>query len=323
MAKKTNDAEMEALAAMTPAPEQPASGAGIDPMRLGRVDNTPQIHRDERLNQLAWIEVNRDIMLYKGMFYPADWKIKARAALGAEIANFSTIDGEDPLSVNDGINEVLKACVRIETSTGAAISFRNLCEFDRLWMLLFVRDLTMQSTEQKLNYEVRCPHCQEPNTIELSFDNLKEKPLSEMALKYFDADQCAFIVPTRSFGILKFQPSTIYRGEAFKDFMIENRRQNRKDPAAAFAKLYSLLLNRETERQPKAVNAALTQFIEISNNAKKLSLYLKLADELETALSQEITYICSSCEKEAQAAIQFPDGISSLLLMSDISEELL
>lgn len=320
MANKT-DAEMAALASMTP--ETGQEPAAVDPTRLGKVDNTPKIHRDERLNQLAWIEVNRDIMLYKSMFYPTSWKFKARAALGAEIAAFSTIDSEDPMSVNDGINDILKSCLRIEDSTGGVLSFRNLCEFDRLWFLLFIRDLTMASTEQRITYEVRCPHCQEPNTVHLSFDNLVTTPLSELAQKYYNIEECAFIVPTKSFGILKFEPSTIYRGEAFKDWMLENRRQNRKDPSTAFAKLYPLLLDRQSERMPKAVNAALTRFFEISNDSKKLSLYLKLADALSVGLSQDITYCCESCEKEAQAPIQFPDGIGNLLLMSDISEELL
>lgn len=320
---KNESPEMEALERMTPPAEVGETHTGADPMSLGRVDNTPKIFRDERLNALAWMEVNKDIMLYKAMFYPENWTFKCRAALGAEIANFSTIDNEDPVSVNEGINALLKSCLRIETGDGSTISYKNLCEFDRLWFLLFIRDLTMQNTEQKITFKANCPNCGEENTIEMSFDNLSAIELSDVAKKYYNATERAFVVTTKSYGILKFEPSTIYRGEAYMNYILDIRRNGGKQPANSFAALYPLLLNRETEKQPKAVNAALAAYTAISNDARKLSLYLKLAKELNVGLEQEITYVCESCEKEARTPIQFPDGISSLLLMSDISEELL
>lgn len=321
MVKKSSP-KMEALERMTPQHSDTDDG-GINPMTLGRVDNTPKIMRDERLNQLAWLEVDKEIMLYKAIFYPENWKFKCRAALGAEIANFSTIDNEDPVSVNDGINALLKACLRIETGNGSVVSYKNLCEFDRLWFLLFIRDLTMQSTEQKVTFKVNCPHCGEENIVEMSFDNLRAIELSELARKYYNANEHAFVVTTKSYGILKFEPSTIYRGEAYMNYILDIRNKGGKQPAASFSALYPLLLTRETEKNPKAVNTALAQYTAISNDARKLSLYMKLAKELNVGLEQEISYICEGCEKEAHAPVQFPDGISSLLLMSDISSELL
>lgn len=306
--------EMAALQSITPVEEK-------KPKNLGVVDTSPKIHRDERLRQLEYIEVNKSNMNYAGELYPSSYIFKCRAALGAEIANFSTIDNEDPLSVNDGINEILKTCLVIENN-GKKISYKNLNEMDRLWFVLFIRDLTMVETEQKIQYDTKCNLCFESNMVTLSYDNFITKKFSDIAKKYWDVDECSFMVSTKSFGILKFQPSTIFRAELFKDWMI-NQSQKHNKPNATFVKLFWMLLNDDNQYDKDAVDKAYNDYIAISNDPKKLSVYIKLNEELSLGITEQITYKCEHCEKEALADIRFPDGINNILLMSDINSELL
>lgn len=312
--------EMAILEGMTPKTgSEPAPE--VQRTSLGVVDTSPKFNRDERLAMLQWIEVDKDIMNYKASFYPSEWVFKCRAALGAEIANFSTINNEDPISVIDGINEILKSCCRIEKN-GVPLSYKNLYEFDRLWFVMFIRDLTMVNQEQKIQYEVACEFCQEQNTVTLSFDNLEARPLSDMAKKYYSREDCAFMVQTKTFGVLRFQPSTIFRADLFKDWMLDQARHNNK-PNSMFVKLFWMLVDSTNERDKDVVKKAYEKYIAISNNPKMLSLYMKLNTELQVGLTENMIYRCEHCEKEAHAAIQFPDGISNLFLLSDISEELL
>lgn len=288
---------------------------------LGMVDMSPKIQRDERLQRLEFIEVNKANMNYSGTLYPSSWKFKCRAALGSEVANFSTIDNEDPLSVNDGINELLKTCLSIE-SGGKKLSYKNLYEMDRLWFVLFIRDLTMIEAEQKIQYETKCNLCYESNVVTLSYDNFINREFSDTAKKYWDDDENAFMVQTKSYGVLKFQPSTIYRAELFKDWMIDQSQKHNK-PNATFVKLYWMLLNNDNQYDKDAVQKAYADFIAISNDQKKLSIYMKLNNDLMVGITEQIKYKCEHCEKEALADIRFPDGINSILLMSDIDSELL
>lgn len=323
---KNESAEMDALRSMTPEAQEKVSDVQpkeADAFALGKVDQSPKFDRDTRLQSLQYIEANKEIMPYKAMFYPETWKFKCRAAMGAEIAAFSTIDAEDPMSVNDGINEILKSCLRIETGVGSGtVSYKNLYEFDRLWFVMFIRDLTMAHAEKSLNYEVKCEHCGESNTVTLSFDNLCTIELSDIAKKYFNRDECAFIIPTKSYGTLKIQPTTIFRADLFKDWMLEEARK-KGNPNKAFIKLFPLLLNSTNDHQPKALEQAQKDFFIISSDSRRLTLYMKLANELQVGLNQNIHYTCESCEREAQAGIQFPDGIANLFIDSDISSELL
>lgn len=329
------EAEMDALRHMTPpsapTPQEVAAGKPAPKTEdeqarsLGVLKdvNKPTYSRDARLDALQYIEVNKDIMLYKGRFYPSSWVFKCRAALGAEVAAFSTIDNEDPLSVNDGINELLKTCLRITDASGANISWTNIYEFDRLFFTMFIRDLTMQSAEQKIVYKQRCPHCGEPNDVVLSFDNLVTIPVSVLAERYWDSSMNAFMVSTKNYGVLKFQPSTIKRANIFKDYMVELARNNQSNPSPAFLKMFWMFMNSDVEMQQNAAKAAYMQFIATTNDVKKFSLYSKLEKELTLGLTQEIKYFCEHCERECRGQIQFPDGLSNLFLMSDLSEELL
>lgn len=322
-----NDAEMAALEAMTPTIPVGAEEGSVEspnPTSLGKVDiGRPKYDIDARLQQLRHIEVNRDIMLYRSMFYPTDWKFKCRAAFGAEVANFSTIDNEDPLSVHDGINDLLKNCLRIETGNGATVSYRKLYEFDRLWFVLFIRDLTMMNPETRLNYEASCEHCSEKNVVTLSHDTLVETPLSDLAKKYFDEHERAFIVRTKSYGDIKIQPSNLHRAELLREWM-QSEMQKKNTPDKSFIKLYWLLVNEDNDTFVDSVERARVKFIELSNSdPKKVAVYLKLASELQVGLSQEVKFICEQCGREAHTDIRFPDGISNLLLPADISEELL
>lgn len=310
--------EMAILESMTPKNE-PAPE--VQKPSLGVVDTSPKYSRDERLNQLQWIEVNKNIMNYKALFYPENWVFKCRAALGAEIANFSTIDNEDPLSVNDGINELLKTCCRIEKN-GIPLSYKNLYEFDRLWFVMFIRDLTMVNQEQKIHYEVSCEYCRESNDVTLSYDNLETREMTDIAKKYYSQEENAFMVQTVSFGVMRFQPSTIFRAELFKEWMLEQA-HHRQKPNAMFVKLFWMLVDSTNEREKDVVKKAYEKYIAISNNQKLLSLYLKLNTELQVGLTENLVYRCEHCEKEAHTEIQFPNGISNLLIMSDISSELL
>lgn len=322
--KQNQDAEMEALKAMTPPTQQPQSDEDkAKSLGVLKDVNAPKFTRDERLQSLEYIEVNKDIMLYKAKFYPSSWVFKCRAALGAEVAAFSTIDNEDPLSVNDGINNLLKTCLRITDNNGNNISWQNIYEFDRLFFVMFIRDLTMQSAEQKIQYEQRCPHCGEPNTVTFSFDNLIEMPVSELAQRYWDDSQNAFMVTTRSYGVIKIQPSTIKRANIFKDYMVEIARNNQQNPSPAFMKMFWMFMNSDTEKLEKAANAAYAQFIAVTNDVKKFSLYSKLEKDLQLGLTQEIKYTCSNCERECRGQISFPDGISGLFHYTDLDSELL
>jgi hypothetical protein len=175
-----------------------------------------------------------------------------------------------------------------------------------------------------LTYTVKCEKCGSSSEIVLEYFNLRVKPFGELANKYLIKEAGAFMVNTRSYGILKIQPSNIYRATLYKDFITsENRRNSQVD--VLFAKLYWLFLNDDNQFEKDAMENAYAEYMDVKNDPKKLSLYMKLMEELSCVVLDEIEFTCASekCGVLGVTPIQFPNGLENLFLYTDIDSELL
>lgn len=312
--------EMDALKSITTEQEETKS--------LGKVNKkemlNPKGPRDARLSFLKSIEVHKDSMLYKGKFYPEDWVFKARPATGEEIVAISTINPDDALSVDAAINEIIRCCITIKSKKlDKVISTENIFEFDRLWFLLFIRDLTISNRESQIKWSIGCKHCENPKMdIELTFNNLIEKPFTEIADKYFDASTQSFQVKTKSFGVIKIQPTTIKRANIYKEYFRDCSEKN-INPDMKFLSLFNMMINSDNENEDKIMNKLYNIYMSIINDVYKLSLYKKLQEELVVGIEDTIVHVCEKCGKEGHYDIRFPNGINNIFIMSDFDSELL
>jgi len=286
--------------------------------------STPKPQPDERLLQIQWHEVDRSEMPYGGKFYPREWKFFARPALGMEIADFSIVNVEDPVAVHEGMSNIISSCIKIEGRNGERISFKNIYEFDRLWFVLYIRHVSMPTPENKLTYKDTCEVCGFENEVSLDYFNLCFNKMSEIANKYFDENANAYIVKTASYGVLKIQPSNIYRANAYKEFVFDNMKKSQKIDNL-FARLYWLFLNDDNQHEKNAMQNAYKEFTAVKHDNKKLSLYLTLEKELNVMVEDYITYTCKNpeCGQEVRTQIQFPGGLQNLFIDSSITSELL
>lgn len=299
----------------------------LDKKDLGKVNKEEILNPkviDARLSFLNTLEVDKSNMLYQGMFYPESWVFKTRAATGEEVVALSTINSEDPMSVDEGINEVLHACLKIEdTRTKQPVSVDRIYEFDRLWFLLFIRDHTMQNHENNISWKVGCQYCEEKELeVELSFDKLVQKEMTDVANKYFNSSTQTFEVKTKSYGVLKLQPTNLKRAQIFKDYLIECNEQ-RINPDKKFISLFPILINSENENDKDIINVLYTKYRNIIGDIKLFSLYKNLQEKLSVGIEQSIKSTCHKCRKEGVYEIQFPLGIHNIFVLPNIDSELL
>lgn len=294
---------------------------------IGKVNKESILNKktiDSRLSLLNLIEIDKSNMLYKGMFYPETWVFKARAASGDEVVALSTINSEDPLSVDEGINSVLYSCLRIEdTRAKKIISVDNVFEFDRLWFLLFIRDMTMQNKEYNISYKVGCQHCDEKELeIVLSFDNLVEKQLTEYGKKYLNVATGGFIAQTASYGMIKMQPMTLKRAQIYKDYL-NDCMAKRINPDAKFTSLLPMIITSDNENDPDIIQSLYAKYRKITGDLKLYSIYKKLHQEFSIGIEETIKCTCNKCRKEGSYEIQFPDGLNNIFIIPNIDSELL
>lgn len=279
---------------------------------------------EEHVANIRWFDIERSEMPYQAMFYPGDWKFKARAAMGIEVSSFSMLNPSDPLSVHEGISSILKSCVRIENGKGAVMSWKNIYEFDKTWFVLYIRNLSMPNPENKLIITNKCQYCQHDNEISLNYDNVTFVKLSDMANKYFSKEKNGFVVPTKSFGTLFIQPSNFYRAELYKNYIVDNSRNNIPFDAG-FSRMYWMFMNDANQYDKNAIQNAMSEYMRIKHSNKLFSLYTTLMKELQVDADSMIKYNCTnvSCGEEVRTMITFPGGLENLFIDPNIVSELL
>ena len=159
----------------------------------------------------GWIDIDKSLLGERALFYPEDWQFRVRPATVEAIRNWSMIDDENPLSVDDVFNEVLKSCIAIVTPEGPK-PWGNICSWDRFFFLLLIREYTFKQGESEVAYEEDCPECDNPVKFTLTSQSLSyELPDPEVMPMYdretrtwnidpteydVDADVTTFYVPT-------------------------------------------------------------------------------------------------------------------------------
>lgn len=274
---------------------------------------------DPRALKIGQFKIDRSSIPYGGL-YPASWEFSIRAALGKELSYFSTIDPEDPMSTFEGMNQLIAACVTIvDTEKGYRVSPEKINEFDRVWFVLKVRDLTMPERENQITIEEKCKFCSTVNKVEISSSTLCVKPMSEFAQKYWDAQEGVFKFVTKSFGTIRILTPTIEISKIFMDYVRNLDPQTRDD---FFIKRFNFFVHEEDLRIPaKCPEMAYKRFIEAVNQPKLFAMYLKIENNLDLGIDDKLKYHCEACRKELETPVRFPGGFENIFISSDIDSE--
>ena len=120
----------------------------------------------------GWIDVDKRLLGKRAEFYPEDWQFRIRPATVEAIRNWSNIDDENPNTVDDVFNEILKCCLAIIGPGGQPIPWGNINNWDRFFWLLLIREYSMRDGEKKLKYQDYCPECDNEIDFELNSQSL-------------------------------------------------------------------------------------------------------------------------------------------------------
>ena len=139
-------------------------------------------------NGLGWLEVPVDTLPTQGLFYPNGTKLLIRAASGAEIRHWSTIDDSDLASIDDALSYVLERCLKIKFPDGAGLaSWKDLKEIDRFYIILCIRDFTFTEGTNDLKVIIS-----EGNTITVHKDDIEFMDLDKKLLDHYNPERKCF-----------------------------------------------------------------------------------------------------------------------------------
>ena len=267
----------------------------------------------------GYIELDSKLFPTKGLFYETGSKFLIRAATVKEIRAFSVINDQDPWSVDEAINDILKGCLMYRIGS-KMMSYKDLKEDDRFYVVMSIRELTFVKGENKIELKPVCKECGTQNSIELRSELINATLPSEKMMSYYSEENKIFEVKTKSNGTIYVEPPSVGVSMQITAY-IKKLQQEGKKPDASFLKILPYMIKEWRGLTEKSIKDLEVEFI--GWDATLFQTMNVIVDMAKVTVSENINLTCSSCQAEVTTPINFPDGIRSIFVISNIDSELL
>lgn len=265
---------------------------------------------------LGYHSINVTDMPSGGMFYPEDIKISIRSAKVAEIRHFSSIDENNVFDVDEKLNYILEACTQI-TSSKRRLSYKDILEEDRFFLILSIRDLTFPEPESNLTVD-HVDKKGDKHKIEIKKDYFTYFKIPQSLDKYYDAEAKSFMIETKSFGTIEMRPPTIGIMQRMTAY-IQDRQEKKEKIDQSVLQVMPYMVKDWRGFTDKDIFK-----FEVEMNgwtSKKYSLIYKLAEEMKVGIKPDMRVQIGDDWEDVP--IGFRDGIKSLFIVQDFLGELL
>jgi hypothetical protein len=292
----------------------------IDSKGLGKVnmDNFGQARPEKSADQfLGWMILDQEELPSKGKFYPSGTIIKIRSARAAEIRHFSTMDENNYIDMEEKLNHIVEMCTQI-MSGDKRLSYKDILEEDRIVLLLSIRDLTFPEPENKLILKGKTEHSKQTVDIELASRYLVATEVPTEIEAYYSSKERTYVIKTRSAGEVRMRPPSIGVMQEITKYL-----KDRQEKEVEFDKAFIQVLPYITPdwRQLNLPRIFALEVDYKSWDEKKFMVIYRLAEKMKIGV--ETTLEMEFDGEIAKAPLDFPGGIKSLFIISDLAGELL
>jgi hypothetical protein len=286
---------------------------------LGKAQMFEGRDNDEPALLPGYIEIWPEKFPSKGLFYPQGIRFFIRSAQVKEIRHFSTINEQDPFTIDEALNEILKSCLMIRMPN-RQMSFKDLKEEDRIHIIMAVRELTFPKGENQLVLKVPCKECNHENEIKVINDTFEHNEVDEKMMKYYNEETRRFEVQTKSNGTIIMSPPSIGTMMEITKY-IQKKQQEGKKLDQSFIKVLPYLESDWRGFNDSRINNLEIEFM--AWDTTKYNTMYALTDMCRVGVKENLHAHCEKCHSEVTTPISFPGGIKSLFVVSDLAGELL
>lgn len=268
---------------------------------------------------LGWHNIYMDELPSRGRFYPLNAKIQIRSAKVNEIRHWSTLNERDLFDIEDKLNYILQNCTRVSVE-GKSLSWKDIREEDKIFILLKIRDLTFPEPEARLQFKKKCSECGTELTIEIKADKFSLNEIPENINKYYSEEERCFVIHTKSSGVIRMAPPSVGVMKVVADY-VNNKRKNDEGWDKAWIQLVPYLTIDWRGFKEKDIFDGEVDFK--GWDTIKYNTIYNLAENMKIGVKPNIIHTCHECGSEVATRVDFPGGIKTLFMLSDISGELL
>lgn len=264
-----------------------------------------------------WILLDRETMGTRSQFYPSDWTFYVRPATVAATRAWSSIDDENPEAIWSTSNDIIRTCVKIQSSSGN-IAWNNVRSWDRFWFILKVREYTFSVGECVLEYEDQCDVCGCDITYTLDSQSLAfDCPDQSVVDDNYDCETATYTINFADYDlnpkVLKLTIPTIAKDKMIIDAARRAVAQ-RKTPDQDFIKYLPYLLPyaipNDATRQDALIQRCRKEYK--SWSADEAYFMQSVIDNIQVTPSDTLTKVCSECGGTAHSMVRFPSGLKHL-----------
>jgi hypothetical protein len=297
----------------------------VQPKSLGTVNMTNfatgDVEEAKRVNdKFGFISLKMEDLPSMGKFYPINSSISIRAARVEEIKDFSIIDDTNIIDMDEKLSALLLNCV-IFSKPNQKLSYKDLLEEDKLYIILSIRELTFKNGESKMLSKVSCKKCNTENEIELRTDFLQKFNLDETIEKYYSDEYRCYIVQTKTYGDIPLFPPKIGVMKVIQDYIVKSSQEGHKWDKS-FMQLLPYLIGDWRNFDEKQIRDYNIDFV--GWDTKKYSIILKMAQKIKVGLQENMKAPCKTCNHGLETPITFfLSSLKDLFIISDFSDELL
>jgi len=293
--------------------EETITNQGLGSVNMDSYGPEKAAHSDIHL---GWYNLNMEDLPSRGRFYPKDMEIKIRSAKVAEIRHFSTMDENNLLDIDEKLNSIVQSCTNVSCSS-KRVSFKDICEEDRFFIILSVRDLTFPEPENALKVNFTAPSGNS-HDIEIKRDYFRYFEIPGDIEKYYDETSRGFVIQTRSYGEIFMKPPSIGVMQEVTKYIRERQEKGINIDQSLIQIIPFISTDWRNFNQKKIFD------IEVDMNGwdnKKYTLLYRLAEKMKIGIQPEMKVVVE--DEEASVPINFRDGIKSIFIIQDFSGELL
>jgi len=253
-----------------------------------------------------------------GIFYKAGTKIKIRAALVSEVEAYSVVDDKNYLDVVEKMNQILSSCIRVSYADGRTGTYKDIKDGDRLFLIFQIRELTFQKGNS-LAKDTQCDACSTEFKLPFRSTANNEFPrtfvsheMPDNLKKYFNSSNKTFDFKIDQV-LYQLSPPSIGIQEQFFTNIRETV-QAQKKVNVSFTKIIPFIFSHKNSVPDKEVKEWEHRFKNLNMNT--FQILNKAVDLMQFGL-KELVMPCPNCGVEVHSDITFPDGASSLFVVSD------
>ncbi len=267
--------------------------------------------------------VEREKLPFGGRLYPNSWNFAYRCPTSKEVANFSTIDEQNPSAIQTTVTDLIKKCfVIVDSETQNQISTEEINDGDKLFFFLLLREFYLH--DKPIQYSVMNVAYNEPVIVNLSASMLVYPELKEKLYSCYDGRM--FTIPTSNpekpikFLIPTFKTATRIFKYMVKTYQELQKDENSKKTVEEFDKQFLMFAPFLYEHGTETIETLKLKFRQVQTDDKYFKDFLTVINSIKLSNLDKIIY--TYLESEEEALVKFPGGWKSMFIDNTTFEDL-